>query len=192
MTCLRVSSQRFPAELSWMFLGLVWMSNNAFKDRYTTEIRCLARQNVKSLSLKEDHDSFFGKTRAKKTQKTVSYVMCVYTAKEHNLFNCLKIPQTAITLVHKGQKTKKQSMNCCQHRLSNINSDLHKSEPAQLVTISTNILDKRSVIPSSSYFWQNLDYLQNVTWGHPLCLHWQIVPIMCKQKCQHAKDGEVC
>lgn len=54
-------------------------------------------------------------------------------------------------------------MNCCQHRLSNINSDLHKSEPAQLVTISTNILDKRSVIPSSSYFWQNLDYLQNVT-----------------------------
>lgn len=135
---------------------------------------------------------FLEKLVQKKKNKTVSYVMCVYTAEEHNLFNCLKIPQTAITLVHKGQKTKKQSMNCCQHRLSNINSDLHKSEPAQLVTISTNILDKRSVIPSSSYFWQNLDYLQNVTWGHPLCLHWQIVPIMCKQKCQHAKDGEVC
>lgn len=107
-------------------------------------------------------------------------------------------------------------MNGCQHRLSNINSDLHKSEPAQLVSVSTqltkmhwnqhpitfrqrcvstkqnnrclrkivNILDKRSVIPSSSYFWQNLDYLQNVTWGHPLCLHWHIAPIMCKQTCQ--------
>lgn len=74
MTCLGVSSQLFPAELSWMFLGLVWMSNNAFKDRYTTEIRCLARRNVKSLSLKEDHDSFFGKTRAKKNKKQSCYV----------------------------------------------------------------------------------------------------------------------
>lgn len=77
MTCLRVSSQPFPAELSWMFLGLVWMSNNAFKDRYTTEIRCLAGRNVKSLSLKEDHDSFFGKKEEKKKK-----VLCVYTAKE--------------------------------------------------------------------------------------------------------------
>lgn len=48
---------------------------------------------------------FLEKLVQKNPQKTVSYVMCVYTAKEHNLFNCLKIPQTAITLVHKGQKT---------------------------------------------------------------------------------------
>lgn len=87
MTCLRVSSQRFPAELSWMFLGLVWMSNNAFKDRYTTEIRCLARRNVKSLSLKEDHDSFFGKTRAKKKKKKKQSVMlCVSTLQKNTIY----------------------------------------------------------------------------------------------------------
>lgn len=52
--------QMFPA----MGSGLVWRSNAALKDSYTTKFKCLAHQKAKSLSLKADHYLLFGNTLA--------------------------------------------------------------------------------------------------------------------------------
>lgn len=52
--------QLFPATGS----GLVWRSNAALKDRYTTKFKCLAHQKAKSLSLEADHHLLFGNTLA--------------------------------------------------------------------------------------------------------------------------------
>lgn len=52
--------QLFPATGS----GLVWRSNAALKDRYTTKFKCLAHLKAKSSSLEADHHLLFGNTLA--------------------------------------------------------------------------------------------------------------------------------